>query len=374
MKPNHGARIPALDGLRGLAILMVMLGHFSSRLNEHRAIQSLVRSAAKNFGWTGVDLFFVLSGFLITGILLDTREARNYFSGFYARRALRIFPLYYISLIGIFFVLVPALHFQAVPRRSIAAYALYFQNWLSLDVAVARQFWSLAIEEQFYFFWPFAVYVLGPKRILRVAGAGILLSAMLRFALLNTHVIGRGFIYTDPFTRMDALFAGALIACLIREPAWRRRLSDGSKYFWLAPVLGLAILKFTPRICSEFGIRNFNHAGYPLVSISYAALLASLALGESPVQRFFSASILKTLGKYSYAMYVWHLMTAELVYRAETHVFARPLPQLLNIPILIAATLAVAMASYALIERPFLALKRLFEPRLTTKEALTVGL
>jgi len=104
--PEHAPAIkdkwfPPLDGLRGLAILLVMLFHYDSGLNRHDAVQHILGSLL-DFGWTGVDLFFVLSGFLITGILLDTRSASNYYSAFYARRGLRIFPLYYLSLPLIF--------------------------------------------------------------------------------------------------------------------------------------------------------------------------------------------------------------------------------------------------------------------------------
>jgi peptidoglycan/LPS O-acetylase OafA/YrhL len=102
-KSHFGGWMPPLDGLRGLAILMVMLFHFGTELNRNKLPQHALKIVAE-VGWTGVDLFFVLSGFLITGILLDSREADNYFSSFYFRRVLRIFPVYYFSLLLVFFL------------------------------------------------------------------------------------------------------------------------------------------------------------------------------------------------------------------------------------------------------------------------------
>jgi peptidoglycan/LPS O-acetylase OafA/YrhL len=352
--------IPALDGLRGLAVLMVMLFHLTDRLDSHSLFQQLLRSPFGQFGWTGVDLFFVLSGFLITGILIDTRGAQNYFSGFYARRFLRIFPLYYVSLAVLFFVFTPALGLKPVALRQVAAYALYAQNVLPLRVDFAGHFWSLAVEEQFYAVWPLIVYVLPARALLRTSIVGIVACDVLRLTLLAAHL--NEIVNYNPFTRADALLWGAVGACLLLDPVWRRRISAYTKHLWIAPIAALALMKFSPEVGHWPG-SAFAHVGYSAVAASYTGLLLSVVLGGSQAQRLFTNSAMRFLGKYSYAAYVWHIPVAQVFYQAEGRAFGHVFPQLLNIPIVVAATLLVSMASYVVIERPFLRLKRYFEPR-----------
>src|SRR5687767_2907742 len=167
--------IPALDGLRGIAIILVMLHHFTY-YRPNSGIDAQIASVLF-FGWAGVDLFFVLSGFLITGILLDTRDSKRYFSTFYARRTLRIFPLYYLVLLLAFVVLpkFPALHpvllgqVGPVDLPPQWPYWLYLTNfsiadggWVHGWVDVA---WSLAIEEQFYLVWPLMIWLCPPRLV-----------------------------------------------------------------------------------------------------------------------------------------------------------------------------------------------------------------
>ena len=155
-----GARMPALDGLRGVAIIWVVLHNTTNLLPSElhgpwRALAFLVHP-----GWIGVQLFFALSGFLITGSLLETRHAQNYFRAFYARRALRILPLYYTVLI-LLLIVAPAMHVD--PPRLHADLSqqlslwLFAVNWTHAEPYGLGHFWSLAVEEQFYWFWPFIV-------------------------------------------------------------------------------------------------------------------------------------------------------------------------------------------------------------------------
>lgn len=245
MKNNY-ARIPALDGLRGLAILMVMLFHFSLNLDGHAWVENAFRSPVRDFGWTGVDLFFVLSGFLITGILVDARGAQNYFSAFYARRALRIFPLYYFSLAAIWLVF---RHLVARPS-GVIWYAIYAQNWLPVGGPGIGHFWSLAVEEQFYLVWPLIVYASSRRRVLQLSVAGIIFANILRVSLWE-HGVETYIVYANPFTRMDALLAGAACACLARDSVWVERFRRHAAWLQVAPPLGvigaLALMKFTPR-------------------------------------------------------------------------------------------------------------------------------
>ena len=145
-------RIKELDGVRGIAILLVLLHHFEPPAGLPTAIV-----AGAYLGWSGVDLIFVLSGFLITGILLDTRDSPNYFTTFYARRALRILPLYFLTTL---------IYFRLEPNPLERWFWSHLSNWKSAfgqDVPALSHFWSLAVEEQFYLVWPLVV-ILSPKR------------------------------------------------------------------------------------------------------------------------------------------------------------------------------------------------------------------
>ena len=178
----HAGVIPALDGLRGIAIILVMLHHFTN-YRPTSGIDGLIGSVVF-FLWTGVDLFFVLSGFLITGILLDSRGSERYFTTFYARRTLRIFPLYYLVLFVAFVVLpqFPAVNAVLTGQVDLPPqwpYWLYLENfsiaargWVHGWVDVG---WSLAIEEQFYLVWPLVIW-LCPPRLLALLCAAIIVA------------------------------------------------------------------------------------------------------------------------------------------------------------------------------------------------------
>src|SRR6476620_6746086 len=169
-------RIPQLDSLRGIAILMVLVGHIQKN------VPGIVGPWAHH-GFSGVDLFFVLSGFLITGILLRAKTRPDYFKNFYTRRALRIWPLYYAVLI---LLLLPnsLTHLNlASPRWS---YLLYIQNLFPGFPAASGPLyitWSLAIEEQFYLIWPPIVLLLNRQWLARLAISLVILSPVLRYAL-----------------------------------------------------------------------------------------------------------------------------------------------------------------------------------------------
>jgi len=353
-----------LDGLRGLAVLMVLLYHYRFELTGNGPLERSVRWLF-GFGWSGVDLFFVLSGFLITGILLDSREAPNYFSSFYARRALRIFPLYYLSLIVAFTVapaLLPGTAAGLPPFSDRLWFFGYIQNWLGVPQVPWPRFmihyWSLGVEEQFYFVWPLVIFSLSSRRVLQVIGAVCVFSFVLRCGLLAGHV-DPSLIYRNTLARMDALLMGAACAFLVRNKTWVERLRSRTRLFVLAP---LAVF-----IC----LRPFQDVhwleksvGFTAVGLSYAAFLMAVVLTtgqRSPLQSFFTNRFMMKLGKYSYGIYVWHLLVIQLVKRAELLTLKTIPSGVLNIPFLIAATIAVGMCSYAVIERPFLRLKRYFE-------------
>lgn len=210
--PKH---IAQFDYLRGIAVLTVMLFHAS------HGVQAFPMRQYVSFGWAGVDLFFVLSGFLITGILVDTREQKRYFTNFYARRILRIWPLYF-ALLGVMFVAAPAL----LPRWSASAmesakpawvFVLFLQN-LYIGRGLAGPLgptWSLAIEEQFYLVWPLLIWWLPRKSIQRFTAALVICSPLLRLGLELGHV--HMSFYYNPLTRLDGLAAGSFLAIWLRD-------------------------------------------------------------------------------------------------------------------------------------------------------------
>jgi len=190
-------RIPVLDGVRGIAIAMVMLFHFDFLYHLHftaadASLPLLDELVSKTLGagWSGVDLFFVLSGFLITGILYDAKgPARRFFGSFYARRALRIFPAYY----GFLALLVIALPLVGEPDPShrIAAALPWYGSYLTNireaidpgirgDVLFVGHIWSVAVEEQFYLLWPAFVFLFSRRTLLWVCAAGVVLALALR--------------------------------------------------------------------------------------------------------------------------------------------------------------------------------------------------
>src|SRR5580700_9993704 len=175
-------KIPQLDALRGLAVLLVLLHNTNIYPSWHLGFIS-------DNGWMGVDLFFVLSGFLITGILLDTKQSAEYFKNFYARRCLRIWPLYYSALLFMFVILPLLRPTEAAaifaPRSSPWwAYPLYLQNFLvpipSKATGLLGVTWPLAVEEQFYLCWPLAVRFCTESQLRRITLGVICLSPVLR--------------------------------------------------------------------------------------------------------------------------------------------------------------------------------------------------
>ena len=206
-------RLISLDGWRGVAILLVFVRHYFLTTNAHTWwLKGL--SGVASAGWIGVDLFFVLSGFLITGILLDTRGHKRYFLNFYARRTLRIFPLYYGVLFGAL-ALTPFLHLQW--RVGDITHFLYIDNisvqfnpalmkvmpWLNLDAM-----WSLAVEEQFYLLWPAIILVIVPRKPLRWIAAFMGVAVLSRIGLLVLVPPAQAFEWSSPEVSNQLGFRG----------------------------------------------------------------------------------------------------------------------------------------------------------------------
>lgn len=378
-RPQAGV-IPPLDGLRGIAILLVMLHHFT-HFEQTTGFDGPIGSVLA-FGWTGVDLFFVLSGFLITGILLDTRESKRYFTTFYARRTLRIFPLYYLVL---FLALVVLPNFPAVDalltgQADVATgqadrppewpYWLYLTNisiaergWVHGWVDIG---WSLAIEEHFYLVWPLVIWLCPPRLVLALCVV-ILVAEPIARIYARAIDYPALWLYLLTWYRLDGLAMGALLA-LAHRRGLLPLLNRPVPVVIIACVAGLIA-------CAILGghtwwwNRRMQQYGYSLIAVIGGAMLVSAIArpADSWWPRLLSAGWLRAFGKYSYALYLLHLPVMRVVLEyvlnpAEYVALGMPrwIAQLLFYGAAIAPAFALAWLSWRVFEAPILRLKARF--------------
>lgn len=356
-------RVLALDGVRGSAILLVLIWHYGPCQILPSTTSTALLEVRHWFAltWSGVDLFFVLSGFLIGGILLDHRRQRGYFSTFYIRRACRILPVY-LLVVGTFALFVFLLADHLYPFRWLVrgamplwSYATFTQNfWMSYHDAMGANWlgvtWSLAIEEQFYLCLPLAVYLL-PRRVLVGALAVLVVAAP----------ILRGFVsevdgIVNPLYRADSLLLGVLIAAAVRNARCRAALEAhvGILHALLAAfVLGTGLLLYWPDALGSWD--------YTWLSGLYGTLLLIVVIdGDGRVARVFEHPILVRLGVLSYAVYMFHQIVSGLLhgwFRAKGPNVESPTGAVLTGAALI-LTLTLAALSHATLERWFLSLGR----------------
>lgn len=290
--------IPQFDGLRGVAVLMVLIGHSAF-------LERLPHTGMLEYARFSVDSYFVLSGFLITGILLDSKGSEHYFRNFYARRAVRIWPLYYLVLFLIF--VVEPLFFRAM-RPTVAgiwpAFAFYVQNLIYHDAypfGLAAT-WSLAVEEQFYMTWPLLIFFLKKRTLAVVLFLLFVVSLSLRLAFFFRGAES-GFVHQYTFARLDAITFGSLAALWLRSPSctlvrWR----TWSYRFLLIGVAGTILARIVMH-------RNSSVVGYTFLGLLYTGLVGLLLISDarsSLLGRIFSAGWLRYMGRISYGIYLLH--------------------------------------------------------------------
>ncbi len=339
-------RIPQLDAVRGLAILVVMLHNISPKYPLFRSDKLFTD------GWMGVDLFFVLSGLLITGILLDTKQSAGYFKNFYVRRCLRIWPLYY-SLLFFMFVVIRFLNpseYHLVVQSSSPwwAFPLFLQNLLLLISTNAAGplgvTWSLAIEEQFYLVWPVVVRFCSFAQLRRFAVAEICVSPALRYYLSLHHVD----LYTNIFCRLDGLMAGALLALLIRSDDFVP--SKLLKRAWILLLIAAPLAFLTEALHARWIV--FSFTALASTAFVYVAMFSKRKWLETVMTNRF----LVNTGTVSYGLYLLHKIPVGMV--EVLHVERHPY---LPMPIIFVMTYILAALSWRLLEKPFLRLKRHFQ-------------
>lgn len=369
--------VPELDGIRGLAIAMVMALHFINNQVIPTNVLERVAIKVSNYGLWGVDLFFVLSGFLITGILADAKGRPRYFTNFFARRSLRIFPLYYGVLLTMT-VLVPPTALAAVDPELLDVRArwpwlwtyltnVYLASETSFSIPYVSHFWSLAIEEHFYLIWPFLIWGLSTRPAMR-ACVGLGLAAVgLR---VYYSVTAPAHLYADVLTpcRIDALCAGAWFALAARDGAGQAR----RRTLQVAALAGFTVAALS---VWHFAFRQGEAAVLPLrtgaLAVFFGAVIYSAALHEGlhGLKAALRLGWLRHLGRYSYGLYVFHGIVAYGMHRFGVPAFFDDLTRvhtvnsLLMVTSGVAVSYAIAIASYHGFEQPFLSLKTRFSNR-----------
>lgn len=368
-KPLSIARVPELDGIRGLATFSILAWHYVHRvlLAPEPGTAFAYLKSSLFLSWSGVDLFFVLSGFLIAGILMDNRDTKNYYRLFYLRRICRTFPLYYL-LIAAYLTLSPFYvnyssskswesweTFVWNPAIFIGSYLTFTQN---LSMAFYGGFgafalavtWSLAIEEQFYLLFPILIRWT-PRSLLPL----VLLCGALAAPILRTVVPWSYGFFLMP-CRIDPLFVGALLAYIFRTPpalAFLERHKAG-----LYPVLAVLLLG-TVHTGAYYDKTAFGGLGFTWVALLYAVMIViALLRHDSIIARVARTSSLVWLGQVSYGVYLFHLPILDLVHgwvRHRTPTLDDGEGLILTVGSLI-ATLVLAQLLHSFVERPIIAL------------------
>ncbi|HSK87927.1 MAG TPA: acyltransferase [Anaerolineales bacterium] len=358
--------IPGLDGLRAIAILLVFASH----------------SDLVEFGWVGVQLFFVLSGFLITGILLDMKDslpAGKYFTKFYGRRFLRIFPLYYfyLALMAVVAYWLISVDFRPGPMKIfldqvwyavLYVYDFFYRVPWFEPSHFLDHFWSLSVEEQFYIVWPLLLLLVPQKHLKRLFILFVILAITFRVLLYGWYLSGSSLwffrepfglvVYALPFSHLDAFAFGAYIS---RYEIWRPRVQLLILVL-LVPAVGFTATYFTTGsigLVSALGYDSSLENGYEFIwahtLLNYLfAVLIYCVVREKVFVRFLEMPWLRYLGKISYGMYVYHLA---LIWFTWTLLEERNLGEIaswIKIAISLSATILVSTISYYWLERPIL--------------------
>lgn len=365
-------RIPELDGIRGLAIASVLAYHYfflAFRFKPGSLPSYLV--ATGRLAWSGVDLFFVLSGFLIGGILLDNRDSSNYFKVFYTRRFLRIVPIYAVCLVGAI-GLISLAHFDKTERFAWiwakqlpwTPYFVFLQNfWMAyrntLGVFGLTVTWSLAVEEQFYLTLPLVIRIVSPRHLIGILIAGILAAPTLRIllhALWPEHIFS--WVLMMP-CRADALLLGVLGAVAMRDSRWRTRLEKNRGVMQLALLLFFCgFLGLTLRSPGPYSLGMLTF-GFTWLAMFYVTiLLYSLTFRDTWMSKCLRWKTLGWLGSIAYGAYLLH----QLIQGVLFSLFRGSPPLILSFQdfalsvLALAFTFAVCYMSWTYFEKPLVQL------------------
>lgn len=360
-------RIPALDGLRGVAILLVFLRHSIAGTPTNSPVWSRVLEPLR-LTWSGVDLFFVLSGFLIGGILLDARRSPRYFHTFYIRRAFRILPLYLV-----FMALYLARHLPISSLKGVFGETSHLQlPWVSF-LTFTQNFWmvtlgwfgpmtiaptwSLAVEEQFYLTIPIMIRKLRINTLYAVLVSVIVFAPILRAILPRLISHGDFACYVLMPCRADALSLGVLAALLVRNPSFRNWISTRRWLLNLVAGSCFAGIAYLTHWASDQYSPPMSTWGLSCLALFYTCILLSVVCGTSAAERLLRKPWLMRLGTIAYCTYLVHSILIQAARRMlEMHTSLSPgqnwaIGGLLGV----CAALMIASWSWRFFEKPLVA-------------------
>ncbi len=349
---------PTLDGLRGLAILLVVVYHNFGFIDYFF------------FGWLGVDLFFVLSGFLITDILLKTASTPKFLSNFYIRRALRIFPLYYLFIVFCLFI-IPQLNLTFEVKYYVDNQIwlwTYLQNWLYVfkptnGVNALHHLWSLAVEEQFYLFWPLIILIIKKPKYLFLFISIILIAVIgLRLWIWNSQVADIAYFNLYTFSRIDGICIGCMVALLQKiDSNFLKKYTPWIVLFFA----GINFIFFFINKQYDFSFPYLAIAGYTTFAMMFGLLVNEAVTGETKIiTRVFTMPVLRFFGKISYGFYIFHwpvylLLTPWLYSHVSKYLSGNLLSFLVSLLATIVAVF-ISWISYRYYESHFLKLKDIY--------------
>lgn len=374
--------ISGLDGLRAIAVTWVFFFHATPTLNWHSdSLAAKGLTFFSNTGWIGVQIFFALSGFLITNILIDGIGQRHQLKNFFIRRSLRIFPLYFSVLIALFiitpyFLQTPYWLTGAIEHQ--VSWWLYLSNWAVpfVNSGGVTHLWSLAIEEQFYLLWPFIIIFTTQRTILKITV----------FMIISAPLFRAGFYYSMPDTldgisdiarrsayyfsvcRWDAIAFGALLSLSLRRESWKKQIQQ-----WILPITGLSISFIIISTLLAHSFRGVS-SGVGLLNQTVVSILSFIILflvvnkRYPSLNRLLDNNILKSIGKHSYAIYLFHLPII-LLWKSyfpdkltELSGLSLALQLSFHLIAIFFITYIAAKISWTLLEHPFLKLKETLAP------------
>lgn len=358
-------KFPAFDGFRGIGVVVVIFSHCPQVLESSLYNTVWHLNQLSRVGYIALDIFFVMSGFFITRLLLRERAktGRISFKDFYIRRALRIFPVYYLTVIVCLFIF----KFSTADTISLLTYTFNFYHPLHPVPNPLEHTWSLSVEEQFYFFWPLLILLVPPRWLNRVTGVVVPLLAIASGLVMAVIFIGHDpreagdVVYMSLFTRMLSLSLGGWLAL--------REFENKPLRGWrcLALFLGALVILTLDRTGRNLGIITSQPVYWTIALIAYAmvsvSFVATMVFDRGILKRvltvFLSIPLLRGLGQMSYAMYVFHLPVLFYLGINDAALGGAKVP-ILQVAIAFAVTIGLAMLSYYLLETPMAKLKETF--------------